>query len=269
MTEIVDGPRRVAAILHDEALRHERAFVDAATAYAVMAIDNHRLGAEAAALLAEVQDSRARIQATADDERRRIERNLHDGAQQRLVALRIKLELAAERMEDADHASADLIRQLGVEVDAALDEVRSLARGIYPSPLADRGLVEGLRSAALQAALPTTVMAVGVRPRYPREVESGAYFCCLEALQNAAKHAGERARAEVRLAERDGELVFEVADDGRGFDATGHAAESSGLQNMMDRVGALGGRLTIASAPGEGTTVTGTIPLDHAAPASF
>ena len=136
-----------------------------------------------------MRESRARIQATADDERRRIERDLHDGAQQRLVALRIKLELAAERCDGTAAqrccaASATTSRRRSTRS-------ASLARGIYPAPLADRGLVEGLRAAALRSALPTTVLAAGVR-RYPREIESAAYFCCLEALQNAAKHATAR-----------------------------------------------------------------------------
>jgi signal transduction histidine kinase len=258
VTEVRDGGERIAAIVHDEALHDERAFISAASAYAVMTIENHRLGAEAAALLAEVQDSRARIQATADDERRRIERDLHDGAQQRLVALRIKLELAAERVDGADHRSAELIRQLGGEVDAALDEVRALARGIYPSPLADRGLVEGLRSAALQAALPTTVLATGVADRYPSEIESAAYFCCLEALQNAAKHARGATVALIDITD-DGVLRFEVRDDGAGFDSV-TACPGVGFTSMHDRLAAVGGELTIVSAPGRGTRVIGTIP---------
>ena len=259
LTEVRDGDQRIAAILHDEALRDEQAFIDAATAYAVMTLDNERLGAEAAALLAEVQDSRARIQATADDERRRIERDLHDGAQQRLVALRIKLELAAERIDGSDHGSAELIRQLGTDVDGALDEVRSLARGIYPSPLADRGLVEALRSAALQAALPTTVLSTGTRDRYPRDVESAAYFCCLEAVQNAAKHA--RAGAVVIELADNGILRFEVRDDGAGFDAA-TATRGMGLTSMHDRLAAVGGELAIVSSPGQGTRVIGRIPLE-------
>jgi signal transduction histidine kinase len=260
VTEVRDDDDLIAAIVHDEALREEHAFVDAATAYAVMTIDNHRLGAEAAALVAEVQESRARIQATADDERRRIERDLHDGAQQRLVALRIKLELAAERIDDADHGSAELIRQLGTEVDAALDEVRSLARGIYPSPLADGGLVEGLRSAALQSALPTTVLAAGVKGRYPSEIESAAYFCCLEALQNVAKHARGATVALIDVVD-DGVLRFEVRDDGAGFDAA-TATPGVGFTSMQDRLAAVGGELAVVSSPGRGTRVIGRIPLD-------
>ena len=159
----------------------------------VLTLDNRRLGAEAAALLDEVRESRMRIQASADDERRRVERDLHDGAQQRLVALRIKLELAAERIDGSDGRERAADPRARGDVDGALDEIRSLARGIYPSPLADRGLVEALRSAALLAVLPVTVHAEGTRERYPRAIESAAYFCCLEAMQNAAKHARGRA----------------------------------------------------------------------------
>jgi signal transduction histidine kinase len=261
LTEIRDGDRRIAAVVHDETLRDERAFVDAATAYAVMTIDNHRLSEEAAALLSEVQDSRARIQTSADDERRRIERDLHDGAQQRLVALRIKLELAAERIDEADHGSAELIRQLGGEVDGALDDVRSLARGIYPSPLADRGLVEGLRSAAMQAALPTTVLATGVAGRYPREIESAAYFCCLEALQNVVKHARGATVIVIEVSSDDGGLRLEVRDDGEGFDPL-NVTPGVGLVSMRDRLAAVGGDLAVVSSKGRGTRVIGRIPLD-------
>ena len=236
------------------------AFIDAATAYAVMTLDNDRLGAEAATLLAEVQDSRARIQPTADDERRRIERDLHDGAQQRLVALRIKIELAAERIDESDHASAELIRQLGTDVDGALDEVRSLARGIYPSPLADRGLVEGLRSAALQAALPTTVLATGVQDRYAREVESAAYFCCLEAVQNAAKHAEGAGAVVIELADN-GALRFEVRDDGAGFDSQTVEPRDAGSPACTTGWRPSAATCAIVSAPGQGTRVIGRIPL--------
>jgi signal transduction histidine kinase len=259
LTEVRDEDRLVAGIVHDEVLRDETAFIDAATTYAVMTFDNHRLSTEAAALLGEVQASRARIQATADEERRRIERDLHDGAQQRLVALRIKLELAAERLDGSDGGSAELLRQLGSEIDGALDEVRSLARGIYPSPLSDRGLTEALRSAALQAVLPTTVLASGVRKRYPHEIETAAYFCCLEALQNAGKHAGGATAVVIELS-GNGSLRFEVRDDGAGFD-TDAAEPGVGLVSMRDRLAAVHGELAIVSARGKGTRVVGTIPL--------
>jgi signal transduction histidine kinase len=258
-TEVSDGDRRVAAIVHDSALRHERAFIDTVSSYVVMTLENHRLSAETAALLREVRESRARIQASADVERQRIERDLHDGAQQRLVALRIKLELAADRVSGADRGHAELLRSLGSEIDEALDEVRSLARGIYPAALADRGLVDALRSAALQAAIHTTVLAAGVR-RYSREVESAAYFCCLEALQNAAKHAHGATAVVIDLSD-DGALGFQVRDDGAGFDPA-TVVPHTGFTTMRDRLAAVGGTLTIDSRPGHGTRVSGLIPLD-------
>jgi signal transduction histidine kinase len=264
LTEVRDDGRVIAGILHDETLAEEHAFIDAARTYTVLTLDNRRLGDEAAALLDEVRESRTRIQASADEERRRVERDLHDGAQQRLVALRIKLELAAERIDGSDRRSAQLIRELGGDVDGALDEIRSLARGIFPSPLADRGLVEALRSAALQAVLPTTVHARNTSERYPRAIESAAYFCCLEAMQNASKHA-LRARSIVIELSDNGLLQFEVRDDGEGF-ATESVEAGVGLTSMHDRLAAVGGELHIVSSPGRGTRVIGRIPLDRALP---
>ena len=262
MTEIRDDQRRVAAIIHDSAFQDDRTFIDTASTYALMTLDNQRLSAQTSLLVRQVRESRGRIQAAADHERRRIERDLHDGAQQRLVALRIKLELAAEQSDDEDGAAAVVLRGLGDDVEDALEEVRSLARGIYPAPLADRGLVEGLRAAALRNPLPTTVLATGVR-RYPREVESAAYFCCLEALQNASKHARGAKMVVVDLADN-GALRVEVRDDGAGFDP-GVVNGGVGLTSMRDRMAAVGGELAITSRAGQGTRVTATIPLGAAA----
>jgi signal transduction histidine kinase len=258
LTEVCDGPRPIAGIIHDAALRDDRAFIDTATSYAFMTLDNHRLSAQTSSLLREVRESRARIQAAADDERRRIERDLHDGAQQRLVALRIKLELAAERMADGEEDGAARLRGLGGDVEEALDEIRSLARGIYPSPLADRGLVEGLRAAALRNPLHTTVLAAGVQ-RYSREIESAAYFCCLEALQNAAKHAHGASAAVIDLYDN-GSLLVQVRDDGAGFDPD-QVGTGVGFISMRDRLAAVGGELDITSSVGRGTCVTAKIPL--------
>ena len=258
LTEVRDDDRRVAAVIHDAALRDDHAFIATATSYAVMTLDHQRLSVQAAALVREVQDSRARIQATADDERRRIERDIHDGAQQRLVALRINLELAAEQTEGEDPGRAKVLRALGTDVDQAIDEVRSLARGIYPAALADRGLVDALRSAALQSALPTTVLAAGVR-RYSREIETATYFCCLEALQNAHKHASGASGAVVELSDN-GVLRVEVRDDGVGFDVAA-APEGAGFVNMRDRLAAVDGELVTISSPGKGTRLVVTIPL--------
>jgi signal transduction histidine kinase len=263
LTEIDDRPDRIAGIVHDSALRDDRAFIDAATSYALMTLDNHRLSAQTSSLVREVRDSRARIQAAADAERRRIERDLHDGAQQRLVALRIKLELAAERTGGGEGEGAAVLRGLGGEVEEALEEVRSLARGIYPPSLADRGLVEGLRAAALRNPLPTTVLAAGIR-RYSREVESAAYFVCLEALQNVAKHAQGASGAVIELSDN-GSLRAEVRDDGAGFDST-TIAGGVGFTSMRDRLAAVGGELAIVSRPGRGTRVAARIPLGDDAP---
>jgi signal transduction histidine kinase len=259
LTEVRDDDRRVAAIIHDAALRDDPAFIAVATSYSVMTLDHQRLSLQAATLVGEVHDSRARIQATADEERRRIERDIHDGAQQRLVALRINLELAAEQTEGDDPDRAKVLRALGTDVDSAIDEVRSLARGIYPGVLSDRGLVAALRSAALQSALPTTVLAAGVR-RYSREIETAAYFCCLEALQNAGKHAHDATATVVDLSDN-GALRMEVRDDGAGFDAA-TAASGAGFVNMRDRLAAVDGELLTISSPGHGTRLIVTIPVE-------
>jgi signal transduction histidine kinase len=207
--------------------------------------------------LRELEESRARIVAAADRERHRIERDLHDGAQQRLVALRIKLELADELMEiDSAHAH-QLMREAESEIEEVLEEVRSLARGIYPSLLAHRGLAEALRSAALRSPVPTNVECDGVT-RYTPEVESAVYFSCLEALQNAVKH-GRGATAVSMSINTNGGLHFEISDDGQGFDAT-EVVFGQGLMNIRDRLAAIGGRLDVRSTGGQGTVVSGTVP---------
>jgi signal transduction histidine kinase len=259
MTEVSDDSASVAAIVHDAGLRSDDAFVATATRYALMTLDNQRLTAQARGLLHEVSESRARIQATADEERRRIERDLHDGAQQRLVALRIQLELEAEEAEPADAERAATLRRLGADVEEAIDEVRSLARGIYPAALADRGLADALRAAALRSPLPATVLVTGVG-RYSREIETTAYFCCLEALQNAAKHANGASAAVIELSD-DGSLRVEVRDDGAGFDVA-TVDHGAGLVNMRDRLSAVGGELATESSPGRGARIVITIPLD-------
>jgi signal transduction histidine kinase len=256
-TEIRDGDRRIAAILHDEALHDQEELLQAAAGYARIALNNRRLYAQVEASLAEVRESRARIVASADRERRRIERDLHDGAQQRLVALRIKLELAGESLGDDPDADRARLHSLGDEVEATVDEIRALAHGVYPPLLADQGLAEALRAVALRAPLATTVSADGIG-RYPSEVESAVYFCCLEALQNAAKHADGATRVSLSLAE-DERLQFQVRDDGAGFDASDLAG--AGLTNMRDRISAVGGDLVVASPPGRGVLVTGSVPI--------
>jgi signal transduction histidine kinase len=209
-------------------------------------------------LVEELRASRQRLVAAQDAERRRLERNLHDGAQQQLVALAVKQGLVASLVtKDPEKASA-LLATLQEETNEALENLRDLARGIYPPLLADQGLGAALASQARKATVPIEVDAGGVG-RFGQDAEAAVYFCCLEALQNVAKYA-EASRAQVRLRAQDGQLTFEVTDDGRGFDVS-RTKLGSGLQNMADRLDALGGTLEIHSRPGDGTTVAGRLPL--------
>jgi signal transduction histidine kinase len=210
----------------------------------------------------ELRASRARVVAAADAERRKIERNLHDGAQQHLVALAVTVRLAQQMAASDPDGARALLEQLGSDLHEAVQELRDLAHGIYPPVLMDRGLVAALESAAGRAALPVDVLGVADDVgRFPQEVEAAVYFCCLEALQNAAKHAGEGASATVTITRRDDGLAFSVADDGAGFDPAGPAGRGHGFVNMSDRVGAIGGTLTVDSTAGEGTTISGFVPL--------
>jgi signal transduction histidine kinase len=211
-----------------------------------------------ARLIEELRASRQRLVAAQDHERRRLERNIHDGAQQQLVALSVKARLLRSVARKDPEKVEELAEQLQTESKDALDDLRDLARGIYPPLLADQGLAAALDAQARKAAVPVEVEPDGVG-RYPQEAEAAAYFCVLEALQNVAKYA-EASRVTVRLRAEDRHLVFTVEDDGRGFElaATPHG---SGLQNMADRLEALGGSVHISSAPGRGTSVTGRIPV--------
>jgi signal transduction histidine kinase len=248
---------RLAAIVHDDALNDHPDLVEAAATFAIMAFENERLGAQVESSLREVQESRSRILATADEERRRIERDLHDGAQQRLVGMRIKLELAEELMPSDPARGRELLHEIGDETVEALEEVRSLAHGVYPVLLARGGLADALREAVLRSPISTSLEHTGVA-RYREAVESAVYFCCLEALQNAAKHASGATKVTVALVD-DGILRFEVRDDGAGFDPA--TASGAGLTNMRDRLAAVGGELTVLTAAGEGTRVIGRVPV--------
>lgn len=206
----------------------------------------------------ELQASRARIVAAADSERRKIERNLHDGAQQHLVALAVNLRLARDSVGEDPAGAAEMLDALAADVKETIQELRDLAHGIYPPLLLDSGLFEALKAAANRSPLVVALDGDGIG-RYPTEVEAAAYFCCLEALQNAAKHAPE-ANVIIRVREEAGALLFEVSDDGPGFDTIA-ASKGHGFLNMADRVGAIGGTVRWDSAPGEGVTIRGTIPL--------
>lgn len=208
--------------------------------------------------LEDVRASRSRIAAAAEGERRTMERELHDGAQQQLIALALKLRLMGTMVGKDPNRERDLAEQLLGETQEALENLRDLARGIYPPLLQDKGLVSALEGQARKSLVPMTVQADGV-DRYSQDVEAAVYFCTLEAMQNAAKYA-EATRVTVHLSERDGRLTFDITDDGRGFDpsANGHG---SGLQGMSDRLEALGGRLEVRSEMGRGTTIGGNLPL--------
>ncbi len=213
LTEVRDGSHRVVAILHDAALRDEGTFVDIAASLAAMASASDRLAERTSGMLRDLKMSRARIAAAADSERRRIERDLHDGAQQRLVALRIQLELAAEEVEDENPTEAANLRDLGTDVDLALEDIRSLAHGIYPTILSDRGLADAVRSVTLRSPVPAIVTTDGLT-EYPQEIATAVYFCCVEALQNVAKHARGVTAARIVLKETNSVLRFSVFDDG-------------------------------------------------------
>ena len=205
----------------------------------------------------DLRASRARIVATGDAERRKIERNLHDGAQQHLVALAVNLRLTKDMLADDPEGAAEMLDALGDAVKDTIQEVRDLAHGIYPPLLMDSGITEALRAAANRSPSAVGVDADGLG-RYPSEVEAAVYFCCLEALQNAAKHAPE-ASVRVDVREAEGALRFSVADDGPGFDVAA-AMSGHGYTNMSDRLGAIGGAVEWQSSPA-GSTISGVIPL--------
>jgi signal transduction histidine kinase len=212
-------------------------------------------------LVEDLRASRQRLVATQDEERRRLERNIHDGAQQQLVALAVKARLARQLLERDRDAAADVLGQIEAETQDALEDLRDLARGIYPPLLADEGLVAAIRAQARKAAIEVSLEAEGVG-RYPEDVEATVYFCALEALQNVAKYAGDTG-ATVRLVQSNGSLSFSVIDRGRGFDP-GSVRSGTGLQGMADRLAAVGGSLDVTSAAGSGTTVEGRVPLPAA-----
>ncbi len=208
-------------------------------------------------LIEDLRRSRQRLVAAQDEERRKIERNLHDGAQQQLIALGIKANLA-ERLLASDPAkTGEMLAAIKTELQDAVETLRDLARGIYPPLLADQGLVAALDAQARKVAVPVELEATNIA-RYPQETEAAVYFCTLEALQNVAKYA-DASQVRLRLSASDGVLTFSVQDDGAGFDIDA-ASHGTGLQGMADRLDAIGGALDIRSASGEGTTLTGQIP---------
>jgi signal transduction histidine kinase len=250
-----DGTPAVA-IDHDAQLDDDPELLRAVGAVALLAAEN----AASNDAQAELRRSHARIVAAGDSERMKLERNLHDGAQQRLVAVRIRLALAGERVAEQVTIRHEL-DGIGEDVEEAIEELREVAHGLYPPVLSERGLRAALMEIRRHVTAPIDVRAANI-DQHPAELESAVYYCCLEAIQNATKRGGPTVQITVRLREgRDAdELSFEVADDGPGFDLSG-AHTGAGLQNMRDRVGALSGHISIVTTPGHGTTVSGSIPL--------
>jgi signal transduction histidine kinase len=243
----------------------EQKLVDDLAHQAGLVLKNVGLSADLQARLDDLRASRQRLVSAQDVERRRLERNLHDGAQQHLVALKVKLGLAEMLLGRDPAKAAATLEQLKGDADEALETLRDLARGIYPPLLADKGLVVALESQARKATVQVHIDADGIG-RYPQEIEAALYFCTLEALQNVQKYAAASA-VEVRL-RADGELIHvDVLDDGRGFDLSA-ATRGAGLTNMEDRLDALGGNLLLESAPGAGTALHATVPFPHVAPAT-
>ena len=222
-----------------------------------LVLKNVGLNRELLARLDDLRASRQRLVSAQDEERRRLERNLHDGAQQHLVALKIKVGLA-EAAAEPESKARPILAQLKQDADEALDNLRELARGIYPPLLASDGLQAALAAHVRRLAVPVELHVDGV-PRQSREVEGAVYFCCLEALQNVVKSA-EASAVDLYISTENSMLTFRVQDDGKGFDP-GNVTQGSGLQNMRDRLEALGGSLDVRSAPGRGTTVVGKVKL--------
>jgi signal transduction histidine kinase len=251
LIEVDEVEDAVAAVVFDPDLAADDGFRRIVTAAAEMATARHRTEAE-------LVSSRRRAIAAADLERARIERNLHDGAQQMLVALRVKLGEAHDAIEAECPRGARMLDELDTDLEAAIDDLRLLAHGLHPHLLGDVGLPGALRAAARRATVPTTVSAKRIG-RYSTAVETAVHYCCHEALQNACRYTGPNASVAIRLWREDEVLRFEVADTGPGFDPSAQS-RGIGLQNMRDRIAAVGGILWIDSFPGRGTTVTGAVP---------
>jgi len=255
VTMVESGGRPVAALIHDPALRENPELVDSVCAAAGLALENEALQAELRARLAELQQSRARLSAAAEAERRRIERDLHDGTQQRLVSISMSLGLLEAAVREDPASAEPIARRARAALAATLDELRELSQGILPGILAERGLAAALEELCGRAALPAR-LEVAVDRRLPAQVETAAYFLVSEALANAAKHAqASEARVAARCAA--GLLTVEVADDGTGGAAPGGG---SGLRGLADRIEAAGGKFVLSSPHGGGTVLRAELP---------
>jgi signal transduction histidine kinase len=256
VTIIERHARRVAALVHDSALEEDPALLEAVSGAAGLALENERLLLELRAQLEETRESRARIVGASDAERRRLERNLHDGAQQRLVTLALGLRMAQESLEDDPVGAASMLEGAGDDLKQALAELRELARGLHPAVLTDRGLAPALQSLAQRAPFPVEIAGVP-SGRLPAAVEAALYYVVAESLTNAAKHAAASiVRVELSLVE--GSVIVEIRDDGTG---EAQMAGGSGIRGLSDRVEALSGTFSLRSVPGTGTLVRAALPL--------
>jgi signal transduction histidine kinase len=256
VTEIVHRGRLVAALVHDPVLLENPGLLRAVGSAAALSLENRRLSAELLARLAELRASRARIVQAGDTERRRLERNLHDGAQSRFVALALDLRLARARAND-DPEVANVLDRAIESLSRGLEELRDLARGIHPAILTDKGLQPALRALADRAPVAVEIDAPDRDERLPEPIETTTYFPVAEALTNIAKYA-HASRATVRVTSADGRVRVDVVDDGVGGANT---STGSGLRGLADRVAAVGGTLEVTSPPGRGTRVRATMPV--------
>jgi signal transduction histidine kinase len=247
-------------IAHDAQLSDEPELLEAAAEVAILALEHVELETAQRESLNALVDSRTRLVETSDRERRRLERDLHDGAQQRLTAIQIRLRLAMERTDDEQ--LVEQLEAISADAEEAIDELRELSHGIYPTVLRSAGPVMALRALAMRTPIPVTVADGGIG-RCSSSVEAAIYFCGAEAIQNAIKHAGDGATVAVSLGRDSEGIRFRIADDGVGMAET-NAGSGDGLAGMRDRIGAVGGELEIRSAPGQGTTVEGSIPDQEA-----
>jgi signal transduction histidine kinase len=256
LTEVRLAGSPAAAIVHDVELGADPELLQAAGATALLAFENAQLDSAWQQSLRDLRDASARLATAATRERRNLERDLHDGVQQGLLALRVGLQLIADQGVDDEPLRARLAPLIAT-LDDALDELRDLVHGIYPTRLAEAGLEPALELVVAHAGhhVELTIDGVG---RYAPSIESAIYFCCREALQNALKHAGDDATIAIRLHDDGSTLAFEVRDDGRGFRPG--SGRGAGLRNMQDRLALVGGHLEVVSSPGDGTVVRGTAP---------
>lgn len=243
----------VAALNHDIGLLDEPALIDSVASSVLAALESHRMEVE-------LRASHIQVASAAEKERRRIERDLHDGAQQRLIALRMKLSVISRLFEHDTRRAKELINEMEVDVETAIVELRAFARGITPPLLVERGLAEALKEVAHRAAIPIRFEIEDVGHCDPA-IEYAVYFCCLEALQNAAKHAGVGATARLALWCEGSMLLFYVRDDGSGLTDIARSAEAQGLSNMRERIEAVGGQIEITNRHEGGVCVFGKIAL--------